>query len=793
MTDDLAQALQHAEHERRRSRHAEAVLRDGIETLPEGFAVYDDEDRLILCNESYRHLFPSRPDRVVIGARFEDMLRGGLADGGCAEAAGREEEWIAARVQDHRHPGGTIEQHLADGRWVRVSSQRLSDGCVADLRIDITSLNAADLALRKSEERFRLVVESVPNAIIMSNAAGRIEMVNAQAERSFGYARDELVGQPLEILLPERYRSGHPGLRAAFAADPQVRRMGARRDLSALRKDGSEFPVEIGLSPIETDAGPMVLSTIIDITRRKEAERTLFDANKRTEQTLAALSQSEERLSRAQRLAHMGSFVTNLQTGAAEVTEETYRIFGVTRETADFSLSNFISMVHPDDRAIIAAGREQGRRGECPEPAEFRILRPDGSVRQIYNENELIRDDKGEPTYLAGTLHDVTERHQVEAQLRQAQKMEAIGNLTGGMAHDFNNILGVIIGNLDLARKGVGGDRDLEEILGDALNAAWRGADLTRRLLAFARRQPLRPARVNINELIADTMRLLQRLLTEDIDVSLDLGTDIWPVTVDPAQLESSLANLATNARDAMPKGGRLIISTANRELDAEYAAAHAEARAGDFVMIAVSDTGTGMPAEVASKIFEPFFTTKEPGKGTGLGLSMVFGFLRQSGGHVSVYSEPGIGTTFRLYFPRATGESSPREVPASRAVERGSGETILVVEDNPAVRRVVLRQLREFGYRALECERAADALDTLSREHADLLFTDIVMPGGLDGVALARIALERWPKLKVVLTSGFPQSRIDGYGEDVKKLRLLSKPYSSQELAAVLHAALGE
>jgi CheY-like chemotaxis protein len=240
-----------------------------------------------------------------------------------------------------------------------------------------------------------------------------------------------------------------------------------------------------------------------------------------------------------------------------------------------------------------------------------------------------------------------------------------------------------------------------------------------------------------------------------------------------------------------MPKGGRLIITTANGHLDAEYAAAHTDVTPGDFAMIEISDTGSGMSAEIANQIFEPFFTTKEPGKGPGLGLSMVFGFMRQSGGHINVYSEPGAGTTFRLYLPRAAAEAAERDVADAAPAARGTGETVLVVEDNLAMRRVVLRQLRELGYRVLECDHAAAALELLEREPVDLLLTDIVMPGGLDGVELARLARERWPALKVVLTSGFPQARVNGNDDVLGNLPLLSKPYSKDELAGVLRAAL--
>jgi len=503
-----------------------------------------------------------------------------------------------------------------------------------------------------------------------------------------------------------------------------------------------------------------------------------------------ALADREQRLSRAQSLAQMGSICVNLQTEKTDWSDEVYRIFGVSRETFVPSMDNYLRMVHPDDRATVRAIQKQVRQGINPKPMEYRIIRPDGTVRQIYRESEVIRDEAGDLLYVNSTIQDITERRQTEEQLRQAQKMEAVGNLTGGMAHDFNNLLGIIIGNLDLLRDRQSGDPEADELTGEALDAALRGADLTRRLLAFARRQPLQPARTNVNELIAGIVKLLERTLGEQIQITLDLNPDLWPVVVDPAQLESSLTNLATNARDAMPVGGQLIIVTGNRSLDTDYASQHAEVQPGGYALIEVSDTGTGMPPEVASHIFEPFYTTKEQGKGTGLGLSMVYGFIKQSGGHINVYSEAGIGTTFRLYLPRAEvgAEAAPAVAPA--ALVRGSGETVLAVEDNASLRRVVVRQLTELGYHVLEAEDSQTALRILEGERVDVLFTDIVMPGGASGYEIAGRVLARWPQIKVVLTSGFPENRANG-DPHARGLRLLSKPYRRDDLGRLIRDVL--
>jgi len=428
---------------------------------------------------------------------------------------------------------------------------------------------------------------------------------------------------------------------------------------------------------------------------------------------------------------------------------------------------------------------------------ELEVCRKDGSIFPA--QLSIAEWWAGGHRHFTGILRDLTrekreqlERSKLEAQLHQAQKMEAIGNLTGGMAHDFNNMLGVIIGNIDLLRDLKNDDPDVEELTCEALDAAFRGADLTRRLLAFARQQPLQPQCVDVNVLVSGITRLLSRTLGEDIETSLHLSPELWPVVVDPAQLEASLTNLATNARDAMPDGGRLMVVTGNRCLDDDYAAQHNEVVPGGYVMVEVSDTGSGMTQEIVDRIFEPFFTTKSRDKGTGLGLSMVFGFIKQSGGHISVYSEPGIGTTFRLFLPRMMEDASVDEESSVVPLAHGRGETVLVVEDNAALRRVVTRQLAELGYRVLAAENAVTGLRLMEQQSIDLLLTDVVMPGGINGRELARRARQRWPGIRVIFTSGFSEARLNG---DIGSLSavtpLLGKPYRKEDLASAARAAL--
>lgn len=390
-----------------------------------------------------------------------------------------------------------------------------------------------------------------------------------------------------------------------------------------------------------------------------------------------------------------------------------------------------------------------------------------------------------------------TERNRIERQFLHAQKMEAVGQLTGGIAHDFNNLLGILIGNLDLIRDRIEADPDTLELVDAALEAGLRGAELNKRLLAFSRRQALQPEEVNVNAAVTNMVKLLRRSLGERVEVRLACGEDIWPVTVDPVQLETAVVNLCVNARDAMPQGGVVTIETHNALIDAEYAAAHIELTPGDYAMVAISDTGTGMSPDILAKVFDPFFTTKPVGRGTGLGLSMVYGFMKQSGGHVNVYSEPGRGTTIRLYLPRQTeGGAAARAVSNSEIVPRSArNELILVVEDNPDMRRITARQLTELGYRVVEAENADQAAAEIEGGlNPDLVFTDVIMPGSMDGIVLAdRLQLSH-PLLPILLTSGFTERAVHEARRQEGRLPfpMLSKPYRRDDLARAVRQVLG-
>lgn len=407
-----------------------------------------------------------------------------------------------------------------------------------------------------------------------------------------------------------------------------------------------------------------------------------------------------------------------------------------------------------------------------------------------------LTDAAGETTGMVCVVSDVSLRNQLERQLLQAQKMEAVGQFTGGIAHDFNNLLGVLIGNLDLVHERVTGDPEALGLIDAAVEAALRGADLNRRLLAFSRRQPLNPEIVDVNATLADMVKLLQRALGERVEIKFHRGPDLWPVLVDPVQMETAIVNLAVNARDAMPDGGVLTLESRTAQIDADYAVLHEELRAGDYVMVAVSDTGGGMTPEVLRRAFDPFFTTKAVGKGTGLGLSMVYGLMKQSGGHVNIYSEIGQGTTIRLYLPRAApAGTTPKPEEKTEVGERGRAELVLVVEDNPDMQRVVVRQLTDLGYRVETADTAGQAITRLDQGlRPDLLFSDMVMPGTMDGLELAGHVAARLPDTRILLTSGFTEhGAVEAHQRKglVMPFPLLGKPYRKDTLARAVRAVL--
>ncbi len=508
-----------------------------------------------------------------------------------------------------------------------------------------------------------------------------------------------------------------------------------------------------------------------------------------------ALRQSEERLRQAAQLVGLGYYVwDSVADRCLYCSEEHARIHGTTVEeyiARACALDGEFLFTHPDDRERVRTAFKALRTGQ-PFEMEYRVLRPDGESRHVREIARPVFDEGGRVVQEYGTIQDVSESKQVENKLRQTQKMEAVGQLTGGIAHDFNNLLAVIMGNAELLAQRHGeDDRPTQAVL----RAASRGAELTQQLLAFSRKQPLHPQAVRLCDVVSDMSKLLERTLGETIEVRISTSPDLWSASADPGQLENALLNLAINARDAMPEGGVLAIRTYNERVQDQDMVLGLDTKPGPYVVLSVGDTGTGMSSEVLEHAFEPFFTTKATGKGSGLGLSMVYGFARQTGGHVTIDSTPGHGTTVKLYLPRAMA-SFVEPSPESTADPKGHGETLLVLEDDPEVRKLAVSMLQGLGYKVLEARDGAAALELLDGEsQIDLLLSDIVLPGGLCGRSVAARAKRRRPELKILFMSGYPNAnatsdRLGAWQEDAE---VLNKPFRRHELAQQVDAALAQ
>ncbi len=503
--------------------------------------------------------------------------------------------------------------------------------------------------LSASEQMLGALLESAAQGIISTDRAGRIVLANRQAQEMFGYSRDELLGSSIDMLLPESKRGAHAQMRGEYLHRPRVRPMGSGVDLTARRKDGTEFPVEVGLSHIETAQGALAIAFVSNISQRK----------------------------------------------------------------------------------------------------------------------------------------------QLEQQLMHAQKMEAIGLLAGGIAHDFNNMLTVVSGYGAMVLEELPEHDPLRSYVKEVLSATNRAATLTSQLLAFSRRQVMRPRVINLNAIITDTEKMLRRLIGEDIVLHLVLQADLGNVKADPGHIEQAIVNLVVNSRDAMPTGGRVTVETADVCLDESYARTHTGVQPGEFVMVAVSDTGNGMDADIRQRIFEPFFTTKEQDKGTGLGLATVYGMVKQTGGDIWVYSEPGEGTTFKLYFPKVADQVTASPTAMVEATLRGN-ETILVVEDEPSVRGMTVKMLKQLGYLVLSAASGAEALE-MSKSHSgaiSLLLTDVVMPNK-NGRQLADELLAAKPDVKVLYLSGYTENTIVHHGIVDSSVAFLPKPFTRDALAKAIRNVL--
>ena len=637
---------------------------------------------------------------------------------------------------------------------------------------NITEARRTERALQQQREERRLIFDASQDLILIMDARGCVVQISPSSETILGYRPEEMIG-----------RSG-----ADFIHPDHLERL--REAIGALRR--GERPKLADTRCLHKDGHEVWLSWLG--TWSPEMKRFYFVGRDMTDARLAqeSLRQSEQ-LARNIVETSLDAFVQTDENGNILAwNSQAEKLFGWPRDEV-LGRSTIDLIVAEGERDTVRAGLQrfldEGHGKLLDRRREMMVCRRDG--KEFKAEVSVTALNRREGLLFNVFYRDLTEKIAAEERIRHAEKMEAIGQLTGGVAHDFNNILTVITGTIEILAEAVEKEPQLAAITKMIDEAAARGADLTQHLLAFARRQPLQPREIDVNSLIVDTAKLLRPTLGEQIQIESVFETESCVANVDPNQLTTALLNLALNARDAMPNGGKLMLETGTAYLDEAYANIN-DIRPGDYVLIAVSDTGAGIPAKLLDRVFDPFFTSKGPGKGTGLGLSMVYGFIKQSAGHIRIYSEEGHGTTIKMYLPPGTTATAGGEGVTPATIE-GGHETILVVEDDRLVRDYVLAQLHSLGYATLQAANAADALAIVAAgEPFDLLFTDVIMPGKMNGRQLADAILKTRPDLRVVYTSGYTENAIIHHGRLDSGVLLLAKPYRKSDLARILRKALG-
>lgn len=784
-----------------------------------------DRGRLIELAEALPQIvFTAEPDGVVdyVNEAFYALtglhgidLRGGAwldafhpddrdrAARNWAEAlAGPHETRIEARLLDARTGG--FRWHVITARPISDVSGHLSQWYGA--AIDIHDRRVAEDALHDREARFRSIYELVPVSIWEEDWSGVMDLLRSVRDsgvRDFeGYfaARPDVVRAALGAVRVTDVNEATLAMFEAatkkelFAALPSIfatRDMAPSfvQDLVALCEGRRQRETELKLHtvkgrplhallrlafPAPEDPSGRVLVSVMDITSRRDAEERFQTVVQATSDAVWDHDLVSDSIwcSEGMRL-HFGRDPKAFLAGSAA----------------------WLGAIHPEDLPRVRAHFDETMRGAAVEWGdEYRFVCGDGSIAWVRDRGVILRDGQGAAVRMIGSMVDITEQRRLEEQLRQAQRLDAIGQLTGGIAHDFNNLLTVIIGNTEAMREAVGGDERLCALADMTAAAALRGAELTSRLLAFARRQALDPTALDLNTTIAELEGLLQRSLGEHVEIRIALQPSLWETLVDGPQFESALLNLCLNARDAMPAGGRLTIETANVILEPDETVLLPDIVPGAYVMVAVSDTGCGMEPETQARAVEPFFTTKDVGKGSGLGLSMVYGFVKQSRGALRLYSEVGLGTSVKMYFPRTDVAAEAAIGDVGVPADARCSESILVVEDDELVRTYVEGQLVSLGYRVTAVGDGHAALAVLRADPSiEVLFTDVVMPGGMSGRQLADAALEFRPDLAVLFTSGYTENAIVHHGRLDPGVHLLQKPYRRRDLATRLREVLTE
>lgn len=748
---------------------SERLLSDVFESIQDGISVLTPDLTLLRANNVMRKWYGY--DRVIEGRKCHRCFRGN--DVPCSPCptlrcleTGRTEREIV------RNPEGSALE------WVELMAFPLKSresgkvtGVVALAR-DITDQKGSERALRESEERYRTLFEYSRDAIDIVDSEGRFVDANKAFSELFGYTMDEMKSMTGVDLWAV------PSERALW--------------LQTLEKEGSVRDYEWKARRKDREIRDcLATSTVRKLGDGRSEYQTICRDVTEHNRALDALQVSEKRYRDLYENSLDALYAHDLEGNYLSANSSVERVLGYPRER--FLTLNFRDIVHPEDMARTAENfRKKIENGiEKTGPYEIRVQTQDGSIRWVEVTSRIVKE-AGVPVAVEGSARDISERKKLEEHLRQTAKMEAIGLLAGGIAHDFNNLLTAMMGYAELLRQQLPEGMPHWKKVCQIQRAAERAADLTKQLLAFGRKQMLDAKPLILNEIIADFERMLRRVIGEDVTIITEPAPDLGTVQADAGQIEQILMNLAVNARDAMPQGGTLTIETHNVALDEDYVKSHPDAVCGDYVMIAMSDTGRGMDPDTLARIFDPFFTTKEKGVGTGLGLSTVYGIVKQHQGHLAVYSEAGIGTTFKIYLPRVYQEPEPQPQPGPSSPGPDGDETILVVEDEEIVRVLACDALSMLGYRVLCAADPGEAL-TVSGGHdgpIHLLLTDVVLPG-MDGQSLFKKLLSSRPRLNVLYVSGYTENFIVHHGVLDRGVDFLQKPFTVEGLGNKIRSVL--
>jgi PAS domain S-box-containing protein len=753
-----------------RADDAERQRLDVLESISDAVFALDTQWSFIYLNQQASVLL-DRPSDQLLGKRIWDEL---------PEAAGSQFQDEYQRAMQDRDTRRFQAFYSPVGKWFDVGAYPTYDGIVVYLR-DVT-------AEREHQEQLLLVQASlarqsdiviITTADVLDEPNGPIIVyVNDAFERLTGYTRSETIGKTPRMLQgPDSGRSELGRIRQGLEKKEPV-----RGEVLNYNKAGDAYWLEIDITPLFDESGHCTHFVAVerDITQRKLQE--------------AELRQAQERFELISKATNDVIWDWSLETDKVQWNNSMTDVFGYILSELEPGSDSWAKRIHPDDLEAVFQSINKVIVGESEYwQSEYRFIRSNGDYAYVIDRGFITRDANRKATRMVGSMLDITEHRHLEERLRESQKLEAVGHLTGGVAHDFNNLLTVILGNSEMLVDDIK-DGKLRAMAEMVVAAAQRAAELTSRLLAFARRRPLEPTSTDLNQLVESMQALIRRTLPGNIELVFALDVDLGITEIDAGELDAALLNLVLNAGDSMPGGGKLTIETTNALLDSAYAERHSEVVPGNYVMIGVSDNGTGMTPETVSRAVEPFFTTKPVGKGSGLGLSMVFGFTKQSGGHFMIYSELAEGTSVKLYFPVVPGAQQSNYQPAIKLEPQRGTEHILIAEDDKLVLQHLEGQLYSLGYRVTTAMSGPEALDAL-QAHADidLLLTDIIMPGGMNGRELANKALGAYPSLKVLYTSGYTENAIVHHGRLDTGVELLKKPYTRVELAAKVRRVLDD